>query len=232
MSSIFASRTTIIIIWVFASAIMLPQAIYYERFMHPVYTDVPMCNQLWPDIQPQRFYFLFALFVVCYAVPLAFIMLCYLLIAHRVCKRNAPGVQAGNGQVIIHRSKVKVLKMLGIIVCLFAFSWLPLYGLYIKIYFGSLPSESENLFLFEVVLPVAQWLGASNSGVNPIIYCFFSKKYRRGFKNILYCRMHKFNFRRHSRTTNSLTTRYLNIENSSGETKHADQKLEQNNRVS
>ncbi|CAG2058149.1 unnamed protein product, partial [Timema podura] len=32
-----------------------------------------------------------------------------------------------------------------------------------------------------VVTPIAQWLGSSNSCINPILYAFFNKKYRRGF---------------------------------------------------
>lgn len=36
-----------------------------------------------------------------------------------------------------------------------------------------------------VATPVAQWLGASNSCINPVLYCFFNDKYRRGFAAII-----------------------------------------------
>lgn len=184
--------------------------------MHPVYEDVPMCHQLWPNYDLQRGYFLIALFFVCYLLPLIMILLCYILIAVKVWKRNAPGVQT-HGRLIIYKSKVKVLKMLAVIVILFAFSWLPLYAVYLKVYFGGDDlTENERNVIFEIIVPFAQWLGASNCGMNPIIYCFFSKKYRRGFKKLLYCRFQTPEFRRQSRTTRTLSTRYMTVDNSSG----------------
>jgi len=33
-------------------------------------------------------------------------------------------------------------------------------------------------------MPVTQWAGSANSCVNPYIYCFFSKKFRAGFKQL------------------------------------------------
>ncbi|XP_060602876.1 neuropeptide SIFamide receptor-like isoform X2 [Ruditapes philippinarum] len=211
-----ASRTTIASIWIFAGSIMIPLLVFYQKYMHPKFHEVPMCHQLWPNFDLQRGYFLVALFCVCYLLPLIMILLCYILIAVKIWKRNAPGVQT-NGRLIIYKSKVKVLKMLAVIVILFAFSWLPLYAIYLKFYFQSEDlSEGDQKTLFEIVLPFAQWLGASNCGMNPIIYCFFSKKYRRGFKKLLYCRFQTLAFRRQSRTTRSLSTRYINVENSSG----------------
>lgn len=213
-----ASRTTIASIWIFASTIAIPLLVFYQLYMHPDYKDVPMCHQLWPDFDLQRGYFLIALFLVCYLIPLLMILICYVLIAVKVWKRNAPGVQT-HGRLIIYKSKVKVLKMLAVIVILFAFSWLPLYATYLKIYFGSLdlPIDDRNV-IFEIIIPFAQWLGASNCGMNPIIYCFFSKKYRRGFRKLLTCHLRIFRFRRQTRTTHSLSTRYtgINVDNSSG----------------
>lgn len=39
--------------------------------------------------------------------------------------------------------------------------------------------------LIGTVTPIAQWLGSSNSCINPILYAFFNKKYRRGFAAII-----------------------------------------------
>lgn len=122
-----ASRTTIASIWIFAGSIMIPLLVFYQKYMHPKFHEVPMCHQLWPNFDLQRGYFLVALFCVCYLLPLIMILLCYILIAVKIWKRNAPGVQT-NGRLIIYKSKVKVLKMLAVIVILFAFSWLPLYA--------------------------------------------------------------------------------------------------------
>ena len=208
---------------------MIPLAVFYEKYTLPDYPDVPICHQIWPNFDAQRAYFLSALFILCYFLPLSMIMLCYILIGVKVCKRDAPGIQA-TGRLIVYKSKVKVLKMLAVIVLLFAFSWLPLYAVYLRLYFGGDLSEKAHETIFNVIIPIAQWLGSSNSGVNPIIYCFFSKKYRRGFRHILYCRMANLPFRRHATANRSISTRYVNVDNSSVQC--ADNNHEGNHRVS
>ena len=216
-------------IWIFAFGIMTPLAVFYEKYPHPDFPEVPICHQIWPTFDAQKAYFLSALFILCYVLPLSMIMLCYILIGVKVCRRDAPGVQA-TGRLIVYKSKVKVLKMLAVIVLLFAFSWLPLYAVYLRLYFGGDVSNSANETIFNIILPIAQWLGSSNSGVNPIIYCFFSKKYRRGFRHILYCQMTNLSFRRYNPNNRSVSTRYVNVDNSS--VQGADNNHEANHRVS
>lgn len=48
-------------------------------------------------------------------------------------------------------------------------------------------SQEESEILYKVT-PFAQWLGSSNSCINPILYAFFNKKYRRGFAAIIQSR--------------------------------------------
>jgi hypothetical protein len=82
------------------------------------------------------------------------------------------------------KSKIKVVKMLVVVVILFVVSWLPLYVIFARIKLGGefAPWEEEIL---PVAIPLAQWLGASNSCINPILYAFFNKKYRKGFAAIV-----------------------------------------------
>ncbi len=69
---------------------------------------------------------------------------------------------------------------------LFVISWLPLYSIFAVIKLGG-PIESDSFQekILMIMAPLAQWLGASNSCINPMLYCFFNKKYRNGFMALL-----------------------------------------------
>lgn len=89
-----------------------------------------------------------------------------------------------SNQVMLNRSKVKAVKMLLVVVVSFALSWMPLYAMVSRLRFGPPVSELEDE-LFAALLPFAQWLGTSNSCVNPIFYAYFNKKFRESFMKIL-----------------------------------------------
>jgi len=91
------------------------------------------------------------------------------------------------GSQVVNRSKVRVVKMLVVVVVVFAFCWLPLYAVNVRIFFGS-PldvDEAEFQLLTQTVIPVAQWIGLSSCAVNPVVYCLFSAKFRDGFRKVL-----------------------------------------------
>src|SRR6218665_1453649 len=175
------ARIVILVIWVFAVSLMSPWAVYYrqENIALPSETPLFVCSQAWPSKEIERVYFLSAIFVTCYTITLVCIIVCYALIGYRVCNRNAPGSRFGESSVV-YKSKVKVVKMLIIVVVVFSFSWLPLYIVNLRVYYGLpvIDNSPEFVLLIQVGFPVSQWCGSSSSCVNPIIYCFFSRKFR------------------------------------------------------
>ena len=126
------ARIIIALIWSFAASIMSPWAVFYEQREHgdhlqlptgntsddvtaqPTTTPTPgvdeaeyveyVCVQRWPSPRMERNYFLVAIFVTCYTIPLVVISVCYVLIGRRVCNRGALG--DGGGQTVVQRSKV------------------------------------------------------------------------------------------------------------------------------
>lgn len=118
-------------------------------------------------------------------MPLVFIVACYSMICYRVWHRNAPGITSSRG--VIERSKVRVLKMLIVVVLLFMFSWMPLYITRLRVLFDEHISQEETSVINEIVYPFAQWLGTSNSCMNPLVYCFFSQKIRSRIRAMLFC---------------------------------------------
>lgn len=201
-------------IWLFSFCLVIPWLLYYQRRKietgHQVFY---FCLQVWPFENGERNFFLL-LVTVCYIIPLTLIILCYFMIAVRVWNRNAPGIFRYSK--VIQKSKVKVVKMFVIVVVMFAISWLPLYTCFIIIYFDPPHATSdEQGFLVNIAVPIAQWLGMANSGMNPIIYCFFSKAIRKRTLTLLSCSSRSSDTpHRQSRYTSS---RFMSVDYTNGQ---------------
>lgn len=192
-------------IWVIALLSTIPWALFFE--LVPIFPEAPevmLCIEIWPPGLDGALYFLLANLIACYLLPMVLITLCYVLIWIKVWKRSIPG-DSKDAQMdrMQQKSKIKVVKMLIAVVILFVLSWLPLYIIFARIKFGnSFPSacviencidkslagkviEPKEEEFLQIATPIAQWLGSSNSCINPILYAFFNKKYRRGFVAII-----------------------------------------------
>lgn len=176
----------IVFIWFIALTTTLPWAIFFDLVV--IFADAPdiqLCIEVWPDYMNGALYFLIANLVFCYILPMILITLCYVLIWIKVWRRNIPtDTKDAQMERMQQKSKVKVVKMLVAVVILFVVSWLPLYVIFARIKLGGEIENWEEEIL-QIATPIAQWLGASNSCINPILYAFFNKKYRRGFMAIV-----------------------------------------------
>lgn len=204
------ARIMIGCIWIVALSSTIPWALFFQ--LVPLFqdSDIMLCREVWPPGLDGSLYFLVANVFACYLVPMSLISLCYILIWIKVSKRSIPG-DSKDAQMdrMQQKSKIKVVKMLIAVVILFVLSWLPLYLIFARIKFGNwiriewktnsivkfsmfflqIPgnpdmTSSEEEF-FQIITPIAQWLGSSNSCINPCLYAFFNKKYRRGFVAII-----------------------------------------------
>lgn len=172
----------IVLIWMVAFTMTLPWAIYFDLVI--VY-DIQQCIEVWPKTIYGALYFLIANMMFCYILPMILITMCYVLIWIKVWKRNIPtDTKDAQMERMQQKSKVKVVKMLVAVVILFVVSWLPLYVIFARIKLGG-EIESWEYDILSIATPIAQWLGASNSCINPILYAFFNKKFRRGFVAII-----------------------------------------------
>ncbi|KAM9393518.1 5-hydroxytryptamine (serotonin) receptor 1A a [Pholidichthys leucotaenia] len=80
----------------------------------------------------------------------------------------------------------KTVKTLGIIMGTFIFCWLPFFIVALV-----LPFCAESCYMPEWLGAVINWLGYSNSLLNPIIYAYFNKDFQNAFKKILKCKFHR-----------------------------------------
>lgn len=192
------ARKIILVIWLFSLAIALPWAVYFDlQPIDPKYPDVMLCNEVWPDEASGVTYFVIANLCLCYLIPLVIITACYLAIWLKVWRRQVPGASESSGtksgkslnlqmDLLMQRSKLKVAKMMVVVVVIFVISWLPLYCVFARVKLGGQFEEgSFEERLFMTMAPIAQWLGASNSCINPVLYAFFNQKYRKGFAAII-----------------------------------------------
>ncbi|XP_014089790.3 neuropeptide SIFamide receptor [Bactrocera oleae] len=186
------ARFMILCIWLIALSSTIPWLLYFDLVpaaeSFPAAPNLYLCQEVWPPGSNGNLYFLLAHLVACYLLPMSLITLCYVLIWIKVSTRSIPG-DSKDAQMdrMQQKSKVKVIKMLVAVVILFVLSWLPLYVIFARIKFGGELSNEESEVLYKVT-PFAQWLGSSNSCINPILYAFFNKKYRRGFAAIIQSR--------------------------------------------
>ncbi|CAL4069809.1 unnamed protein product, partial [Meganyctiphanes norvegica] len=178
------ARAIIILIWIMAIVSAMPNVIYFEIVIYHN-SDIELCMEEWPNKESEKLYFLISHLFLCYLLPLVLICICYVMIWIKVTTRSVPGETRDAAIMEMQqRSKIKVVKMLVVVVIIFMLSWLPLYVIFTRIKLGEHLGGTLNEFqqqLLGIVTPIAQWLGASNSCINPILYAFFNKKYRNGF---------------------------------------------------
>lgn len=180
------ARMIIVVIWFIALTMTSPWLLFFD--LVSIYDDDPdlrFCLEKWPHPKDGSLFFLIGNLILCYVLPMILISLCYILIWIKVWRRHIPtDTKDAQMERIQQKSKVKVVKMLVVVVILFVLSWLPLYVIFAVVKLGGDVAEREDEIL-PIATPIAQWLGASNSCINPILYAFFNKKYRRGFIAIL-----------------------------------------------
>ncbi|XP_045487912.1 neuropeptide SIFamide receptor-like [Pieris rapae] len=180
------ARMMIFFIWVFAVVVTVPWVFFFDLVV--VFDESPhvhLCLDVWPNPISEVLYFVIGNLIFCYILPMVLITMCYILIWIKVWRRSIPtDTQDAQMERMQQKSKVKVVKMLIAVVILFVLSWFPLYLIFARIKLGG-PIQKWEAEMLPIVTPLAQWLGSSNSCINPILYAFFNKKYRKGFVAIV-----------------------------------------------
>lgn len=152
------------------------------------------CHAEWPMAWMERAFTVGVVFLTCYLLPLVCIGVFYALIGIKVSRRRVGHLAVqSRAAANIRRSKTRLLRMLVAVVILFAGSWLPLYVVNLRRLFAMPPAAGslEKRVLEHYLGPLAQWLGASNSCINPFVYCYFSHGFRSGVAGLLravFCR--------------------------------------------
>lgn len=189
-SSRIPIKVMAVLIWTFSLIFASPWVLYFATVPVEELPDVMYCTEVWPDESVGAAYFVVVI-VIYYIIPLLIITASYLSIYLKVRKRSIPGASESSKNmnqinVMMTRSKIKTAKMMVIVIVIFVLSWLPLYCVFARIKLGGPVEEGsfQETFINNFV-PIAQWLGQSNSCINPILYSLFNKKFRMGFQSII-----------------------------------------------
>ncbi|ODM94327.1 Neuropeptide Y receptor, partial [Orchesella cincta] len=118
-----------------------------------------------------RTYYTLGIVIIQYFFPLIIITGAYAHMATKLWGTTAPGNKEESRDAVVLRNKKKVIKMLALVVLLFALCWLPL-----QMY------QYINIIWF-----CFHWLAMSNSCYNPFIYAIYNDKFQREFRARLWC---------------------------------------------
>ncbi|XP_078056881.1 G-protein coupled receptor 83-like [Mustelus asterias] len=165
---------SIVSIWILASCFSLPHAIYQKlfRFVYREMTVRSLCVPAFP--QPSDVFWKYldlATFGLLYALPLLAITLIYTALAKKLWLGNAIGDITAEQYVAQRHRKKKTIKMMMLVVGVFAVCWSPL-NCYVVLISSQL-IESSNALYFTL-----HWLATSSTCYNPFIYCWLNDRFR------------------------------------------------------
>ncbi|XP_033737443.1 neuropeptide FF receptor 2-like [Pecten maximus] len=179
----------ITVIWGLSIAIMCPLLFMRRVDVVSVIPGEPLylCNEVWPHSGHRQLYDLL-LFAILYAVPGAIIGTSYSLIGKELwtedkdLQRTESETSRGLGKHVMNGRK-RVAKMLIALAILFAVCWLPYH--IVSLY---LDFHKRDIQPFLTVLPFTILLGHANSALNPVLYFYSSKSFRKYLFRFLKCK--------------------------------------------
>ncbi|XP_044007426.1 neuromedin-K receptor-like isoform X2 [Aphidius gifuensis] len=114
-----------------------------------------------------------------YLTPLTIISCVYARMGFKLWGSKAPGNAQDSRDANLMKNKKKVIKMLVIVVLLFAGCWLPLQMYNVLQY--TFPSINEYRYI-NIIWFCCDWLAMSNSCYNPFIYGIYNEKFKKEFQ--------------------------------------------------
>ncbi|XP_007904333.2 QRFP-like peptide receptor [Callorhinchus milii] len=175
---------TICVVWLVSSGICMPLIFMNKLKVSDATFGIPFCSEVWPQVRLKQAYN-FLLFCALYGLPVLFNLVICFLTWRRLWSTSGhfKECDSSNQALPVSRLKIrkKIAKMVVALVILFALSWLPFYVVDIWLDFNTEePSKGDEASSEWIMIlrPFAQWLGLTNSSLNPICYCFVGDLYR------------------------------------------------------
>ncbi|ESO03856.1 hypothetical protein HELRODRAFT_79600, partial [Helobdella robusta] len=169
-------------IWVISISIAVPNIVFARIYVH-TNENRTVCYLNFPnetELKNVEFSYNLFFFLFTYIVPCIVLLFTYVRIAIELGGSKMIGEVNARHQETI-KSKKKIVKMLAVVVTIFAVCWLP-QNVVLLIH---LEPEVTMMPWFHHFYLIIYWIAMSNSMYNPIIYCWMNAKFRSGFKYVL-----------------------------------------------
>uniref|UniRef100_A0A8C8VQ20 Galanin receptor 2 n=1 Tax=Pelusios castaneus TaxID=367368 RepID=A0A8C8VQ20_9SAUR len=170
--------TAICLIWGLSFIFSGPYLSYYQEFQM---ANLTVCHPIWKI--PQRKIMDICTFIFSYVIPVLILSLTYM----RTIRYLWTSVDPIEDMSESKKAKRKVTRMIIIVAVLFCLCWLPHHLIILCVWFGSFPLNHGTY----VLRILSHLISYANSCVNPIVYALVSKHFRKGFKKIFNCLLHK-----------------------------------------
>ncbi|XP_020300124.1 tachykinin-like peptides receptor 99D isoform X2 [Pseudomyrmex gracilis] len=182
-----ATLCVAIVIWIVSAILSLPMLIFYTTYTHIFvngevrvicYSDWPHRNENGHSYDEYLYNVIFM--ILTYFLPIGSMTFTYARVGLELWGSQSIG-EATARQLENIRSKRRVVKMMMVVVVIFAVCWLPFHVYFIVVSY--VPEITNKPYIQEVFLGI-YWLAMSNSMYNPIIYCWMNTRFRRGFAQV------------------------------------------------
>ncbi|XP_015357078.1 G-protein coupled receptor 83-like [Marmota marmota marmota] len=174
------SILTVVLIWSLAVFLALPHAIYQNLF-YVISKDGVVRSHCLPAFPgPSKLvgkYVDLGTFGLLYILPLLVIVITYSHLGKRLWIQNSVGDASAHQLMAHYQKRKKSIRMLILIVMVFAICWFPLNCYVVLISSADIETESVLFYAFH-------WFAMSSTCYNPFIYCWLNRSFRAKLRSI------------------------------------------------
>ncbi|CAD7084718.1 unnamed protein product [Hermetia illucens] len=171
-------------IWVLGIILSCPMLVFFTTYNEVLNNGKirVVCYAEWPDGPTnhslQEYVYNVVFMFLTYFLPIGSMTFTYARVGLELWGSQSIG-ECTQRQLDNIKSKRRVVKMMMVVVVIFAVCWLPFHIYFIVTSYY--PEITSLPYIQEFYLAI-YWLAMSNSMYNPMIYCWMNSRFRRGFK--------------------------------------------------
>ncbi|VDI29037.1 neuropeptide Y receptor [Mytilus galloprovincialis] len=177
------ARLLVILLWLAACIIALPTAMFSQiHYLQYEPGSYGLCIEIWETHRLRNVYSII-IQLLQYVIPLIIMICAYIHIGYMIWIKPTPGEAIKERDKRIALSKRKSLKMLFTLVSVYAITWLPIH--IITTIADLNPTLYDHRFA-HILWLFFHWLAFSNTGINPMVYCWVNKAFQKKLRLLLH----------------------------------------------